>query len=118
MPPAAEVHAVRNPSNVKFKIGNQSDSRTQVKSKVMSHNCHYCGRKHEYNKQKCPAFGQVCRKYHKKDHFTCMCERTQNMQQQKKSFSSKSKGHHVHYVKDSESEDDYYKTIKTVTTVP
>jgi len=49
--PAAEVHAVRNPRNVKFKIGNQSDSRTQAKPKVMSHNCHYCGCKHEYNKR-------------------------------------------------------------------
>ena len=116
--PAAEVHAVRNPRNVKFKIGNQSDSRTQAKPKVMSHNCHYCGCKHEYNKQKCPAFGQVCRKCHKKDHFAVMCGRTQNMQQQKKSFSSKSKGQHVHYVEDSKSEDDYYETIKTVTTVP
>jgi len=28
------------------------------------------------------------------------------------------KGQHGHYVEDSESEDDYYETMKTVTTVP
>jgi len=53
MPPAAEGHAVRNPSNEKYKTANQGDSRTKAKTKVMNHNCHYCGRKHEYNKLTC-----------------------------------------------------------------
>jgi len=32
MPPAAEGHAVRNPSNEKYKTANQSDSRTKAKT--------------------------------------------------------------------------------------
>jgi hypothetical protein len=30
--------------------------------------CKYCGRKHEYNKTKCPTFGKECRKCGKPNH--------------------------------------------------
>ena len=53
MPPEAEGHAVRNPSNEKYKTGNQTDSRTQAKTKVMNHNCHYCGNSHVLHLYKC-----------------------------------------------------------------
>lgn len=37
--------------------------------------CKSCGSEHEY--QKCPAFGQKCRKCHKMNHFAKMCHSEQ-----------------------------------------
>lgn len=86
---------------------NQNDSSvTQSKSKFNS--CHYCGCKHELSKQKCPAYGQVCRKCNKKDPFAVMCGRTRLQNPPfKKKPTFKQKERRVHCVEDSDSDDDY-----------
>lgn len=35
--------------------------------------CKFCGKEHEWNREKCPAFGKLCKKCNKKDHFAVVC---------------------------------------------
>ncbi|CAG2255531.1 unnamed protein product [Mytilus edulis] len=91
----AEVHAVKSPSH-------GADFR-------------YCGRKHEPSKQKCPAYGQSCRKCNKKDHFAAVCGRSKP--QQHKSRGNQ-KNQRVNLICDDEDSDEYYETIKTITGAP
>ena len=35
--------------------------------------CIYCGGQHQFNKNKCPAFGKTCRKCGKPNHFSSVC---------------------------------------------
>ena len=60
-----EVHAVKHKTrHTSTKHANSQSTST----------CKYCGRKHEYNKTKCPAFGKECRKCGKPNHFEGMCK--------------------------------------------
>ena len=36
--------------------------------------CKFCGKTHERNKTKCPAFGKKCKKCGKDNHFAAMCK--------------------------------------------
>ena len=36
--------------------------------------CKFCGREHEMKKEACPAFGKICRKCFKKNHFANVCD--------------------------------------------
>ncbi|XP_070537022.1 uncharacterized protein [Ptychodera flava] len=36
--------------------------------------CRYCGTVHELKKDRCPAYGEVCRKCNKKNHFARVCK--------------------------------------------
>ena len=36
--------------------------------------CKYCGRKHERNEQKCPAYGKTCDNCSMKNHFSSVCQ--------------------------------------------
>ena len=40
--------------------------------------CKFCGKKHEFVKEKCPAFGKTCGKCNKKNHFAAMCSSSSN----------------------------------------
>lgn len=41
--------------------------------KYLKH-CKFCGHGHEWNKDMCPAYGKLCAKCNKKDHFATMCK--------------------------------------------
>lgn len=113
--PAAEVHALRTPDKgAKMKY----DNRQYSKGSVQIQQCRYCGRKHELSKQKCPAYGQVCHKCKKKDHFAVMCGKSQPPPQQSPQKRN-NKQKRVHYVHEdsveSDLENDYFE-IATVST--
>ncbi|VDI47521.1 Hypothetical predicted protein [Mytilus galloprovincialis] len=103
----AEVHAVKSPSH--GASARHKNNYETPKSKI---DCRYCGRKHEPSKQKCPAYGQSCRKCNKKDHFAAVCGR--NKPQQHKSRGNQ-RNQRVNLMCDDEDSDEYYETIKTVT---
>ncbi|VDH90159.1 Hypothetical predicted protein [Mytilus galloprovincialis] len=100
----AEVHAVKSPSH--GASARHKNNYETPKSKI---DCRYCGRKHEPSKQKCPAYGQSCRKCNKKDHFAAVCGR--NKPQQHKSRGNQ-RNQRVNLMCDDEDSDEYYETIK------
>ena len=51
--------------------------------------CRFCGRRHEKSKDKCPAYGQQCKKCRKENHFAAKCKQKESSSWQKKK---------VHYV--------------------
>ncbi|CAC5408069.1 unnamed protein product [Mytilus coruscus] len=71
--------------------------------------CKYCGRKHEFNKAKCPAFGKECRKCGKANHFESMCKSEQ------KSRQRRHPGHRVRAISEESDESNDYFEINTVT---
>ena len=62
--------------------------------------CRYCGRKHERNKQKCPALGKRCLNCNKLNHFAAQCLTTKRRQSRVNTVQS-----------DSESEFDELATV-------
>ena len=44
------------------------------RDKSKSRRCKYCNRTHEIRKEACPAYGQTCRRCHKKNHFEAVCK--------------------------------------------
>lgn len=40
-------------------------------------NCKFCGKIHEKNKKKCPAYGKTCKHCGKNNHFAAMCRTKQ-----------------------------------------
>lgn len=68
--------------------------------------CHYCGGKHSSSdKSKCPAYGQICSKFQKKNHFAKICQGEKTH-----------KAHMVQSAEDSSSDDSVYQ-IHTVGSV-
>ena len=59
--------------------------------------CKFCGRTHEWDKNKCPAFGKTCMKCSMKNHFAKMCKNTGE-------FSARKKVHKVFYEEEEESD--------------
>ena len=76
------IHAVKfqgYQTEKKFSQGNQtgSDKQSIMPSKPDMPECWYCGRKHELRKRElCPAFGKLCNKCHKPNHFANKCRST------------------------------------------
>ncbi|KAL7857277.1 hypothetical protein SRHO_G00161760 [Serrasalmus rhombeus] len=74
------------------------------KDKEDNISCKFCGKRHERNKKKCPAFGKKCKKCGRDNHFAAMCKtRTETSKQRKP----------VHAV--TELDSDTYEDILTVT---
>ena len=66
--------------------------------------CKFCGKTHERNKSKCPAFGKKCSKCGKENHFASKCKtKTENVKKYKS----------VHAV--AEQDSDEYEDIMTIT---
>ena len=65
---AEAVHQVSKP-----------DRRTHPPKKNNKHtrefrNCKYCGKTHERKMEKCPAYGKICEKCSKRNHFSSVCQ--------------------------------------------
>ncbi|KAK5866505.1 hypothetical protein PBY51_020693 [Eleginops maclovinus] len=67
--------------------------------------CMFCGKTHERNKAKCPAFGKRCKKCGKENHFAVRC---------KSNTEKWKRGKQVHYVTEEDSDD--YEDVMTVNT--
>ena len=46
---------------------------TNRRDRSAERSCRYCGRHHDVSNQSCPAFGQMCTKCHKRNHFASVC---------------------------------------------
>ena len=68
----------------------RDDSREQGRTKSPARRCKYCDRKHELRKEACPAYGKVCRRCSRKNHFESVC--------QSKATGNKSVRHDVHEI--------------------
>ena len=69
-----DVHAVkfrRQRKTSNFKASQKSKSTVNSSKKI--HNCRYCGGEHARDKEKCPAYGKVCGKCNRPDHFAKKC---------------------------------------------
>lgn len=64
--------------------------------------CKFCGKAHERDKRKCPAYGETCRKCGKANHFAALCK------------SKRERGKVVNNVTETESEQ--YEDIWSITT--
>ena len=58
----SSIHSVRNKSSYNK---NKRDSKIPI-------TCKYCGKNHK--PRECPAFGRICKKCHKKNHFAKVCK--------------------------------------------
>ena len=65
-----EVHAVQGPSH-----------HRQPENII---DCKFCGKSHERNKQKCPAYGKKCKKCGNENHFATKCKTSQQTAEKKK----------------------------------
>ena len=87
MRPSEDVKKIgqtRSPRNRQsFARDSASAQRTVStnRGKSPSSICKFCGSKHEFKKELCPAFGKSCRKCLKKNHFATMCKsKPENLQ--------------------------------------
>jgi hypothetical protein len=53
--------------------GSCDDSTDRGRDKSPMRRCKYCNRKHDGRKEACPAYGQVCRRCSRKNHFEAVC---------------------------------------------
>ncbi|CAC5402396.1 unnamed protein product [Mytilus coruscus] len=79
-----EVHGVKHKQrNPNYQQQKQYTHKTKPSYAQTSSACKYCGRKHEFNKAKFPAFGKECRKCGKANHFESMCKSEQKSRQRR-----------------------------------
>ena len=78
-------------------------SKGSTTPKRTANQCKYCGKQHEMRKERCPAYGQTCRKCQKKNHWASQCH---------------SATKEVKLVKKVESRDDEYEEIRSVRLTP
>ena len=53
--------------------GNTRDSKDESERSAPRKNCKYCGNQLHRKRRECPAFGQVCHKCNKSNHFASVC---------------------------------------------
>ena len=92
------------------KLGRNTGS--PANKQMIMRDCKYCGRRHEREKEKCPAFVKTCNKCGGKDHFSNVCQ--QQMQPGNKAPSrnnlqqSKLRVHELHEDAQTSSEDEIW----------
>ncbi|XP_028417983.1 uncharacterized protein K02A2.6-like [Dendronephthya gigantea] len=83
-----ELHSVKFKRG-EGKLANREGSGEKVEQSFIV--CRYCGRKHERDKQKCPALGKRCLKCNKLNHFAAQCLTTKHRQSRVNQVQSDSK---------------------------
>lgn len=75
--------------------------------------CKFCGKAHEFKKEKCPAYGKECGKCEKPNHFAEMCktENPKSKSDHKKKNLKKKKVYYVEEESDSSSDPDWIYNI-------
>lgn len=86
----AEEHTVHYAERKHKKETRREETRREMR---FTKECRYCGKKHEFKKELCPAYGKECKKCGLKNHFALKCK--------KKEYDRK-----VNYVHENEEEDD------------
>ena len=65
--------------NVNFVRKKSHDNKEAPSQKKNTDSCKYCGRRHAQGK--CPAYGKVCTKCHKRNHFAIVCRSESHINQ-------------------------------------
>jgi len=73
---SSELHRVAHSSQQKKGYRKNPTQQTQPRPKFRKtrHKCKFCGKDHEPDKKKCPAFGKQCTKCKKNNHFAAQCK--------------------------------------------
>jgi predicted aspartyl protease len=74
--PTETVHKLnrRVKSNQKYTPVSTSQSSKPKYRQKPPIDCGYCGKRHEKDKHKCPAYGKQCQNCHKRNHFSAVCK--------------------------------------------
>ena len=94
------VHAIQERYQKKVNKGQGEERDTYYNE------CIFCGKKHKWGKDNCPAYGKTCSECSGKNHFARKCKNLEKSRKAKKGkFNPKSKGKNVNAVREgSESE--------------
>ncbi|KAG7159865.1 hypothetical protein Hamer_G022089 [Homarus americanus] len=76
--PAAVNKVTRKKHTKKSEVKNHSENTTNSKPLNLK-GCKFCGRKHVWKKEVCPANGKTCSRCGKIYHFTIKCRATTNI---------------------------------------
>ena len=103
---ASAVHKVNEASAV-HKV-NEATKKSTTESRYQKiGKCKFCGTVHEFVKEKCPAFGQTCRKCNGINHFESMCYTKMSTPKGRQQKRLPPRGRQIRYVmEEEESEED------------
>ena len=78
MKPSDDVNKLtRNMQKLEINENDSKHHRSQYSSQKTGQvfkKCKFCGLEHKFQKELCPAWGQICRKCHKKNHYSSVCK--------------------------------------------
>ena len=78
---------------------NSRREKNKSRKDQLAEECKFCGRQHERNRARRPAYGQICSSYGKPNHFAVKCAKKSS---DSKKPSQKSKHRKVHQLADSD----------------
>ena len=105
------VQAVKSkpkPARQRLKSGaDQSSVKQNTRGSGQSSykDCNFCGKKHQWGKQHCPAYGKTCNRCRRNNHFAMKCQSTSTKRYPKQ------KVHNVKETQESDSEAEFVMTI-------
>ena len=70
--PELPVQEMSSQSKESSEVNALKSSRPKSNPSMVD-DCKFCGKSHERNREKCPAFGQICRKCKKENHVVSKC---------------------------------------------
>ena len=77
----SSVHAIsRGKKQLKFGERTNFEAKRATKQPLWISDCRFCGRDHRKVKEECPAWGKVCAKCKKHNHFKIKCSKSQTTQ--------------------------------------
>ena len=84
--------------------------------------CKFCGKKHMWKKEECPAWGKTCAKCGGKNHFAGMCDKSPPLSRQKRKGESTSRGRRTSKVNmveqhEASDSDDYCLWVESIDSV-
>lgn len=104
----ANENAIKH--NQEMNTESQSVNRIEHKKPFKSQNkkkCKFCGKYHEFKKEKCPAYGKECGKCNKPNHFATVCTNDYSSGATSSQYKPKKKFHKkkVHQIAEEEDDD-------------
>ena len=78
-----QMQAMTNQNNESSDV-NALKSSSEKSNVRMVDDCKFCGKSHERNREKCPAYGKVCKKCKKENHVASKCHLHENKTSTKK----------------------------------
>ncbi|XP_014673255.1 PREDICTED: uncharacterized protein LOC106813592 [Priapulus caudatus] len=108
----AEVHKVRYTQRKVYRSPDYKGRKghPHKEEKPNARECLYCGKTHVLKRELCPAYGQICRKCHKPNHFEAKCESLHKGRNQPR-WNSKGARQHINVVTDDYDVENYHELL-------